>query len=46
MVDHIDLNIASNEVFVAGYGQGYQSTYLPTNDWVYVMKYSFLMVKY
>ena len=32
MVNHIDLNVVSNEIFVAGYGQGYQSTYLPMNN--------------
>ena len=35
----------SNEIFVAGYGQGYQSTYLPTNNWVYITKHSFSMIK-
>ena len=46
MLNHIDLNIVSNQIFAAGYRQGYQSTYLPTNNWVYVMKHSFSMVKY
>ena len=43
--NHIALNVVSNEIFVAGYGQGYQSTYLPTNNWVYITKHSFSMIK-
>ena len=45
-ISHIDLNILANEIFVLGYGQGYQSTYLPTNNWVYVMKRSLSMFNY
>ena len=45
MVNHIDLNILANEIFAVGYEQDKESTYLATNNWVYMMKHSFSMIK-
>ena len=38
--------ILANEIFAVGYGHDKESTYLATNNWVYMMKHSLSMIKY
>ena len=43
---NVDLDILANQIFAVGYEQDKESTYLATNNWVYMMKHLLSMIKY